>query len=81
MKRSFGGIGAAPRVRILDAIEYVTGPEVTDPQLGIVNNLLGTPAFCPLIRLTEKLKALLSKDLRGKITQAITALGDFGACR
>lgn len=64
----------APRVRVLDAKQYITGPEETDTQFGVVNNLLGTRAFCPLVRLTDQLKTLLGKSLREKVTKAIAAL-------
>lgn len=64
----------APRVRVLDANKYVTGPSTTDSQLGVINNLLGTPAFCPMVRLTETLNSLLEKDLRVRVSEAMTDL-------
>lgn len=64
----------APRVRVLDANKYVTGPSTTDSQFGIINNLLGTPAFCPMVRLTDTLKSLLEKNLRVRVTEAMTDL-------
>lgn len=64
----------APRVRVLDADRYISGPGQTDTQFGVVNNLLGTPVFCPLVRLTDHLKALLGNNLRQKVSQAIAAL-------
>lgn len=64
----------APRVRVLDATDYITGPGETDSQFGVINNLLGTPAFCPLVRLTDTIKALLAKNLRESVTQAMAGL-------
>ena len=64
----------APRVRVLDANQYITGPEEMDSQFGVVNNLLGTRAFCPMVRLTDNLKVLWGKNLREKVTKAIAAL-------
>ncbi|MFT3849782.1 MAG: hypothetical protein QM739_14250 [Propionivibrio sp.] len=64
----------APRVRVLDADRYVTGPGTTDSQFGVINNLLGTPAFCPMVRLTDTLKSLFEKDLRVRVSEAMTGL-------
>jgi hypothetical protein len=64
----------APRVRVLEQNEYVTGPARTDPQFGVLNNLLGTPAFCPIVRRTATLEALLVQNLREKVTQAISKI-------
>lgn len=64
----------APRVRVLDADKYVTGPGTPDPQLGVINNLLGTPAFCPMVRLSDRLKELLGKNLRERVAQAMAGL-------
>jgi hypothetical protein len=64
----------APRIRILDSEKYVTGQSVTDPQFGVVNNLLGTPAFCPIVRRSDRLEQLLAHDLRGRVSQALSAI-------
>lgn len=64
----------APRVRVLDADKYVTGPTTTDSQFGVINNLLGTPAFCPMVRLTDTLKSLLAKNLRVRVSEAVANL-------
>lgn len=64
----------APRVRVLDAGQYLTGTEETDAQFGVVNNLLGTPAFCPVVRRSDRLQALLGASLKDKVKDAIAAL-------
>lgn len=64
----------APRVRLLDATEYLVGPETSSPQFAVVNNLLGTREFSPLVRKTETLRALLAQDLRAKVAQAMDAI-------
>ncbi|MBS0341605.1 MAG: Fic family protein [Proteobacteria bacterium] len=64
----------APRVRLLDSAEYLVGPETSSPQFAVVNNLLGSRAFSPLVRKTAQLQALLAEDLRSKVTQAMNAI-------
>lgn len=64
----------AIRVRVLDPNKYVTAPGEADTQMGVVNNLLGTPAFCPVVRLTDTLKILLDQDLRAKVAKAVSAI-------
>lgn len=64
----------APRIRVLDADEYVTGPEESDTQFGIINNLLGTRAFCPMVRLTDTMRELLTSNLRERVSQAVSGL-------
>lgn len=63
-----------PRVRLLDAEQYLVGPETSSPQFGVVNNLLGTREFSPLVRRTPTLQALLSEDLRSRVAQAMEAI-------
>lgn len=64
----------APRVRVLDDNDYVTAPGVTDAQFGVINNLLGTPAFCPMVRRTETINELLSRNLRERVSEAVSGL-------
>lgn len=40
----------------------------------IVNNLPGSPAFCPLVRRTPALEAFIRKDLKGQITAALAGM-------
>src|SRR5213595_2236284 len=63
-----------PRIPALDAKRYFVGPETLESQFGIINNLIGTPNFCPLIRRTEKLAQFLATDLPGKLEAAIRRL-------
>lgn len=64
----------AQRVSILDESEYIVAPAEPDPQFGVLNNLLGSPAFCPVVRRTEALNTLLALNLREKVTQAISRI-------
>ena len=64
----------SPRVKVLDENQYVTGPGKPDPQFGVINNLLGTPAFCPIVRRTETLTTLLAQNLREEVSQAISRI-------
>lgn len=48
---------------LLDDEKYITGPSVKDVRWRVNNNLLGTRSFCPIIRKTNTLQALLQKDL------------------
>lgn len=63
-----------PRVRLLNADKYLVGPETSSPQFAVINNLLGSRAFSPLVRKTETLQNLLAEDLRAKVAQAINAI-------
>lgn len=63
-----------PRTPLLDPKAYITGPAVRDTKFGVTHNLVGAPAFSPLIRRTEKLDALLVEDLGGKIATALDSL-------
>ena len=43
-------------VGVLDPTGYVTGPPVRSRRHRVVDNLLGNPKFCPVVRKTEVLK-------------------------
>ncbi|WP_019936793.1 Fic family protein [Bordetella sp. FB-8] len=64
----------APRVRLLNADTYLVGPETSSPQFAVVNNLLGSREFSPLVRKTEALQELLAEDLRAKVAMAMDAI-------
>ena len=64
----------AARVPALDAEKYVTARGQFDAQFGILNNHLGPPAFCPLVRRTEQLEAFIASDLPARIAAAIGRL-------
>jgi hypothetical protein len=64
----------APRVALLDKQQYVVATGTTDPQFGVVNNLIGSRWFSPLIRRSERLEALTRENLAGKVSAAINAI-------
>jgi hypothetical protein len=66
-------VGTA-RVRILSDKQYVVGPERSDTQFGVVNNLMGSHGFVPIVRRTERLNALLAENLSGKVAQAMALI-------
>ncbi|PWV49063.1 Fic family protein [Chitinophaga sp. S165] len=59
-------------IDLLDNNRYITGNIIKDPRWRINNNLLGTAAFCPVVRKTNKLKELLKQDITEKIEQLKT---------
>ena len=59
---------------LLDEDKFMTGPPRHVPKWGLVNNLLGTREFSPLVRRTDKLAALLGENLRDKVRQAVDNL-------
>lgn len=63
-----------PRVRLLDADDYLVGPETSSPQFAVVNNLLGSREFCPLVRRSQTLRGLLAEDLRATVAKAMDAI-------
>ncbi len=52
---------------LLDTDRYLTGKIIKNARWRINDNLLGVPAFCPIIRKTQALDALLAKDIRNEI--------------
>ncbi|MGV9004468.1 Fic family protein [Flavobacterium sp.] len=52
---------------LLDTDRYLTGTIIKNARWRINDNLLGVPEFCPIIRKTQALEALLSKDIRNEI--------------
>lgn len=50
-------------IPLLDAKIYYVGPSQRSRRHYVLNNLLGTAAFCPLVRRTEKLDQFEEKDL------------------
>ncbi len=67
-------ISSGNYVDALDSGEYYTVQKGNNSRRHrIVNNLLGTQSFCPVIRRTEKLSQLDSTDLRKRCEEIITA--------
>jgi hypothetical protein len=54
-------------IDLLDSDRYITGKIIKNTRWCINDNLLGVPAFCPVIRKTQALKVLLNKDIRNEI--------------
>jgi len=52
---------------LLDTERYLTGKIIKNARWRINDNLLGVPEFCPIIRKTQALKELLTKDIRNEI--------------
>lgn len=58
-------------IEVLDAKRYYTLPGVLSRRHRIKNNLLGTPNFCPVIRRTATLEALVERNLEAKAREVI----------
>jgi hypothetical protein len=54
-------------VDLLDDTKYVTGRTIKESRWRINNNLLGTSAYCPVVRKTKQLTDLLSQNTQEKI--------------
>lgn len=54
-------------VDLLDDDRYVTGAIEKDPRWRINNNLLGTRAYCPIVRKVKVLKELLDIDIKQRV--------------
>jgi hypothetical protein len=52
---------------LLDEAKYVTGGTAKNARWRINNNLLGTTAFCPVVRKTRELQELLNEDIAARI--------------
>ncbi|MCR9061539.1 MAG: Fic family protein [Rhodobacteraceae bacterium] len=62
-------------VEALDPVAYFTGPASLSLRHRVRNNLLGTGAFCPVIRRTEKLEAFLALDQSHRAQETIGRTG------
>lgn len=63
--------GPAPYAPVLDPKQYYAAVGETVTRYRIRNNLPGTPDFCPLVRRTETLEALLSGDLASEARSVV----------
>lgn len=54
-------------IDLLDPGKYLTGRTEKNPRWRINDNLLGTRAYCPVVRRTRELEQLLGQDLTAKI--------------
>jgi len=72
-KLSLDDISSGNYIDALDPGEYYTVQKGANSRRHrIVNNLLGPPNFCPVIRRTEKLSQLGSTDLRKRCEEIVT---------
>lgn len=56
-------------VDLLDEGSYITGNTVRNSRWRINDNLLGGPAFCPMVRRTQAMEEMLVADLKGQIDE------------
>jgi hypothetical protein len=56
-------------VDLLDEAKYITGKPIKNTRWRINNNLLGTIAYCPVVRKTKELKDMLSLNIRENIQE------------
>ena len=59
-------------VPLLDDEDYYTGPVIRSRRQRVVNNMLGTPGFCPVIRRTEELSERSSETLAKHIREIVS---------
>jgi len=62
-------------VDLLDPDHYVTGTTEKVPRWRINNNLLGTSAYCPIVRKTKALDELLAVDTKRQVRDLKTRYG------
>lgn len=58
-------------VDVVDPLIQYPGPSRNSTRHRLRNNLPGTPAFCPMIRKTEKLEAYIGKDLSQRVESGL----------
>jgi len=56
-------------IDLLDEESYITGNTVRNSRWRINDNLLGGPAFCPMVRRTQAMEEMLASDLKGQIDE------------
>jgi len=70
------GLPAAtgPYTSIFDATEFVTGPANRNARWRVDFNGLGSRAFCPTVRRTPEIEALLGKNILGSAREFVAGL-------
>ena len=63
-------------VPLLDQAEYYTAPARRSPRHRILDNLLGTRAFCPMVRRTERLRDFENKHLAEEAAKIVAELDE-----
>jgi Fic/DOC family len=56
-------------IDLLDEESYITGNTARNNRWRINDNLLGVPAFCPMVRRTQAMEEMLAADLKGQIDE------------
>ena len=56
-------------IDLLDVESYITGNTVRNSRWRINDNLLGVPAFCPMVRRSQAMEEMLATDLKGQIDE------------
>jgi len=56
-------------IDLLDAESYITGNTVRNSRWRINDNLLGVPAFCPMVRRSPAVEEMLATNLKGQIDE------------
>jgi hypothetical protein len=56
-------------IDLLDEESYITGNTVRNSRWRINDNLLGGPAFCPIVRRTQAMEEMLATDLKEQIDE------------
>lgn len=56
-------------IDLLDDERYITGNAVRNSRWRINDNLLGVQEFCPIVRRTQAMSAMLAIDLKGQIEE------------
>jgi len=54
-------------IDLLDPERYITGKIIKNTRWRINDKLLGVSEFCPVVRKTQSLKELITKDIRKEI--------------
>lgn len=63
-----------PYTPLFDPDKFITGPSVRDARWRVDFNGLGSPAFCPTVRRTPEIQALLGKNILASASQFMAGL-------
>jgi hypothetical protein len=63
-------------VPVLDPEKYYTAEGTRSKRHRVLNNLLGSPGFCPIVRKSQKLEELSSATLRDKVSETLHSYPD-----
>jgi hypothetical protein len=68
---SAGDLTTGNYVPLLDEAEYYTAPARRSPRHRILDNMLGTRAFCPMVRRTDRLREFERKHLAQEAAKTV----------